>query len=93
MVNEDLIEAIKHFEKVHKSYLDNDGSLNESGFDLLHDAEVNWSDDIKWHDYEKYHLQPRLSDYWFNPSEDIEYKAHWIKLHPRLALKYGVEVE
>ena len=86
-IDKELVEAIKNFEKAHKSYLDSDGSLNESGWNLLHDAEVNWGDDPKWHDYEKFHLQPRHEDYWFNPEEDLEYKRHWKALHPALAKK------
>lgn len=91
--DKDLLEGIKHFEDVHKEYLDEDGTVNSDGYNLLHDAEVNWGNDPKWHDYEKYHLQPRLSDYWYNPSEDIEYKKHWIKLHSKEAEEYGVEVD
>lgn len=92
-ISEDLLTGIKSFEKIHKQYLNEDGTVNRDGYNLLHDAEVNWADDIKWNDYTKYHLQPRLSNYWYNPSEDIEYKKHWIKLHHKEAEKYGVEID
>lgn len=87
----EFVEAIKSFEQSHKKYIERDGYLNQDGVDYLHDAEVNWGDDIKWNDYIKFHMQPRLEEYWFeNTSEeitnnDIEYKEHWKALHPKLA--------
>ncbi len=91
-IDNDLVEAIKNFEKSHKVYLEHDGSLNQDGCNLLHDAEVNWGNDPKWHDYEKYHLQPRIESYWYGnetlEQHDINYKAHWKALHPKLAKEY-----
>lgn len=90
--DKDLLDSITNFEDVHKEYLEEDGTVNDDGYDLLHESEVNWGDDIKWNDYRKYHLQPRLDEYWYNPSEDKEYKKHWIKLHTKKAEEYGVEI-
>lgn len=92
-IDKEFVESIRQFEKVHKKYLNEDGSVNEDGYDLLHDAEVNWADDIKWNDYTKFHLQPRLENYWFEPKEDVNYKRHWIALHPKIAKEYDVEIE
>lgn len=95
--DEEFLEAIKSFEQIHKKYLEKDGSLNQDGVDYLHDAEVNWADDIKWNDHIKFHMQPRLSDFWFGNGggeetmNDIEYRKQWRTLHPKLAKEYGVE--
>ncbi len=93
-IDPDLVKAIKDFESSHKDYLEEDGSLNGDGWSLLHDAEVNWGNDPKWHDFEKYHLQPRLEEYWQSVNDekleyhDVQYKAHWKALHPKLAKEY-----
>lgn len=87
-IEKDLVEAINHFEENHKKYLEKDGSLNNDGWDYLHDAEVNWADDIKWNDYIKFHMQPRVSEFWDNSEEDKKYKEHWKFIHPKLFKKY-----
>jgi len=84
------VEAIKYWEKIHKQYLNKDGSLNYSGYKLCHTCEVEWGDDPKWNDYELFHLRPRLELYWYDhPDEsednDGEYKRWFAKAHPRIA--------
>ncbi len=79
-------ESIKSFEKIHKKQhiFNEDGSLNDEGFQFLNYAEVHWGEDPKWHDHEKFHTQPRLEDYWFGEGEesDNEYWEFWCELHP-----------
>lgn len=87
-----LAESIKSFEKVHADYdlFHEDGSLTQDGYDLLHDAEVNWGNDPKWHDHEKFHLRSRLSDYWFGCGDeeaDVDYWEAWVELHPKEVMK------
>ncbi len=91
-IEKDIVESIKSFEEIHKKYLEEDGRLNSCGWNYLHDAEINWGDDIKWNDHIKYHMQPRIESYWENPDEDIEYKEHWKKAHPKLYEKYMKEL-
>lgn len=71
-----LKESIIKFESVYQKYLNPNGSLNREGYKLLCRLEANLTFD-KYHEYEKYHLSPRLSKYWNNPSEDQEYKKAW----------------
>lgn len=82
-------KAIIDFEKTHKKYLNSDGSLNPDGWDYLHDAEVNWAEDIKWNDYIKFHMQPRIEEYWYGYAQeeyhDIEYKKEYRKVHPKIS--------
>jgi len=89
-IDKELVEGIKHFEKVHKKYLNSDGSLNEDGYGVCHDYEINWGDDPKWADYFLFHLRPRLENYWYDEVqedniEDKNYRKHWSVLHPKLA--------
>ena len=81
-----LAESIKAFEKVHggNDYFNEDGSLTPDGWQLLHSAEVEWGNDPKWHDHEKFHLQPRLENFWFGLGEDsdVDYWEAWLELHP-----------
>ncbi len=96
-IDKDFVDSIKRFEKIHKKYIEEDGSLNDEGWDYLHDAEVNWGDDIKWNDHIKFHMQPRVNEYWYgdtkNEERDIEYKRHWIALHPKKAKEFDIEVD
>jgi len=90
-IEKELVEAIKSFEEIHKKYLNSDGSLNESGWQLCHVSEVEWDNDPKWNDYVLYHLRPRIEQYWYNEVEDDwegddkNYRKHWTVLHPKLA--------
>lgn len=85
----ELAESIKKFEDVHKKYnlFESDGSLTTEGWQWLHDAEEDWENDIKWNDYTRFHLGPRLGEYWYGESNsgeeaDIEYYNAWLELHP-----------
>ena len=85
-----LAQAIKIWEKSHKSYIESNGMLNSSGFDLCHECEVEWGNDPKWNDHELYHLRPRLESYWssdpYNSEDnDGEYKLAFKEIHPRIA--------
>jgi hypothetical protein len=87
----ELAESIKNFEDVHcgKGYFNEDGSLTDDGWNLLHSAEVEWGNDPKWHDYEKFHLRSRLENYWYGEGEeaDNEYWEAWCELHPKETMK------
>ena len=84
---DELSQSIKNFEDLHKDYdlFEEDGSLTTEGWDLLHDAEVNWADDIKWNDYTKFHLRSRIAEYWYGNGEqsDIDYYNAWLEIHPQ----------